>query len=463
MKLNQFQRRVGGSGSIPVLGSDTAPTAVLTTTLPDNFVHADRSQIEGFPVQRLAVAYKYTGAGVAPTVSANLYLYDHTTQGWFQMDGTIILQDGKINHFDVVSLYDLPADSHSLALAGSLNAIIVPLAAGGEPDGTYTFVAAFDGAQSAVDVSSALSALLTTLIANQTNGTQKSIVRGGAKGTTAAGDITGRALGPNAQALDVYDASPNCIPGNYSTSRGDAVAVRASDITVTFTGPTIVASQIRRVMAYIDAATKPYVWEQGKNAIISISGTTITVASIDGVVATIPATTTLVVVDWVAQDKAYDQSLQALRTAPMYDVRSFRITDLVPLLAANQTVTNAWADLGPEVLVDGATHLRGWFVYTKGTGNVTTLQVRALIKHTAGGTEEYPLPVLKTDISAVPYTITADDEGVYVSPVDASGLRSLLWALANTVKYVQFQVKATTPGDMVINATGTGYTLGWGG
>lgn len=305
---------------------------------------------------------------------------------------------------------------------------------------------------------------LAALETHQTDGTQKSVVRGGAKGTTAAADVTSRSIGTNAQALDVYDSSPMCIPGNWSTARGDATAVRLADTTVTFTGPAIVSSQIRRVMAFIDSTTRPNVWEQGKNAVISIAGTTITVTAIDGNAAPIPVTTTLVVVDWVASDKSYDQSLQAARNAPMYDVRSFRQTDLVALLGANQTITNSWADVGPEILLDGSTDFRGWFDITKGDGTVTTVQARLLLKHTAGGAAEYAQPVSKVDVSAAPYTVTMSDEEPYLSVLDASCQRTALWRVGNTAKYAQLQIKASTPGTtMVLTATGTGYTMGWGG
>lgn len=463
MELKTFNRRVG-AGTNPLLGSDSAPTQPLyLNAVPENVIRANKAQVEGAPIQRLMVAYRYTGLGVAPTIGVDAYQYDYTSKTWFQIDARVTLTSGHVGYIDVDSPYYPPNESCTDARTGTIDVMLVPIAAGGEPDGDYFFGGAFD-ASCDQSTATSMEGILTSILTKLGDGTQKAIVRGGAKGTTAAADVTSRSVGTNAQALDVYNTAPGCLPGNYSTSRGDASAVRASDVTVTFTGPTVTSSQLRRVIAFVDGATKPNVWEQGVNAVLSISGATITVLAIDGNAAPVPATTTLVVVDWVAQDKAYDQSLQALRNAPLYDVRSFRITDLVPLLAANQTVTNAWADLGPEILVDGATDFRGYFGYTKGDGNVTTLQVRAVIKHTAGGTAEYPLPVLKTDISAVPYTVTADDEAVYVSPVDASGLRTLLWGLANTVKYVQLQVKATTPGTtMVMTAADTGYSMGYGG
>jgi len=62
-----------------------------------------------------------------------------------------------------------------------------------------------------VNLDAALSTLATS--ANQTNGTQKSIVRGGAKGATIAADVTSTPSGANHQILDVavYDASGNQI------------------------------------------------------------------------------------------------------------------------------------------------------------------------------------------------------------------------------------------------------------
>ena len=70
------------------------------------------------------------------------------------------------------------------------------------------------------------------LDATLTGGTQKSIVRGGAKGSTTAADVTSSASGANHQALDVmfYDASGNPIVSFASTQYAEDTAHVSGDL-----------------------------------------------------------------------------------------------------------------------------------------------------------------------------------------------------------------------------------------
>lgn len=61
--------------------------------------------------------------------------------------------------------------------------------------------------------------------ANQTNGTQKSIVRGGAKGSTAAADVTSTSVDANHQALDVTEALPPAYEDEANGVAGTAPKV----------------------------------------------------------------------------------------------------------------------------------------------------------------------------------------------------------------------------------------------
>jgi hypothetical protein len=299
--------------------------------------------------------------------------------------------------------------------------------------------------------------LLTSSVSSASPST--TIIRGAAKGTRTAGDITGRSISPNSQALDVYNLSPSCVPGNYSTSRGDASAVRASDTTITFTGPTIISTQLRRVIAFTTISSQPLIWEQGVNAALSYSAGVITVYSIDGYTAPVPATTTLVVVDWVAQDKGYDQSLQALRVAPQYSDRSYRQTDPVSIIAAAQNITASWADLGPEILCDGSNTVCLWV--NVDINDALNVRFRALAKHTSAGAVEYQLPTKVVNSTATPWLVQCEGN-VLEWNVDGTDFASVFsFDLVNSVKYVQFQVMAGTAGaspGQVLNAE---TTQGW--
>jgi hypothetical protein len=71
------------------------------------------------------------------------------------------------------------------------------------------------------------------LDATLTGGTQKAIVRGGAKGSTTAADVTSTASGANHQPLDValYDASGNQVVPGQTVSASSLPVVVASDQT----------------------------------------------------------------------------------------------------------------------------------------------------------------------------------------------------------------------------------------
>lgn len=141
----------------------------------------------------------------------------------------------------------------------------------------------------------------------------------------------------------IFNPSPTSI-FNYSTTAGDGYAVRASDTTITFTGPTITTSQLRTVI--VDTGSAVSIYEQGKNSVrLSISGTTITVSGAG--VTPIPAGSTVDVM-WVGQDKAYDSSSQTIRSFPVIDLASRRVDTPVALIAATQNCTVAWDDLADK-------------------------------------------------------------------------------------------------------------------
>lgn len=471
MELSKlFQRRVG-AGSLPLLGSDVLPTGLPAIGSAADNLNIVARCIHPFvadnPVQRVAIFHHYAGAGPAVAVPVTAYCYVRETDSWYRLGAAVSCTTDVTTFVDSIAGVLPMAATQPMEAGDSTNSLEMCFLAAlpvGAPDGTYTFGIAFDSSLDGSDTELGGAAMLAELQAihdRQADRTQKAIVSGAAKGTMPAGDATVESLGTAGTALDIYNAAPGCVPGNYSTSRGDGSAVRLADATITFTGPAIVSSQLRRVIAFIDAATQPLIWEQGVTADLSISGTTITVLPKYGVAAPVPATTTLVVVDWVAQDKAFNSGLNAINVAPMYDPHSFRETDPTYFVAADQTVTNAWADLGPEILFDGNTDVRALLKYTKGDGDITTLQYRILIKHTNAGAEEFPEAIGRGDVAATPFAVVLDDAAYNVSPTNASGLRTLLHKVGNTAKYGQFQVKASTPGTTMLINKESAYTKGY--
>lgn len=125
-----FSRRVG-AGTSPVLGSDAVPAAPPSDKSNDNQLSWRANNVNGFPIQRVAVGYRCTVAG--SSLVATLYVYDEDSFAWF-LASTGLLTLGTVTYLDVPVLSDSVANS-----SGGLEMCLVVAAAGGDLDGTYTF------------------------------------------------------------------------------------------------------------------------------------------------------------------------------------------------------------------------------------------------------------------------------------------------------------------------------------
>lgn len=138
----KFARRVGAVSSDPVLGSDSAPTGAEDIT-KDNGIGCRMRDHVGFPLRRIAIAYGYDGAGAPLDLGASLFYFDDLTARWF-LASTATLAPGEVNYIDapaVMPALDSAIPGHAGAHVG-LDAVLVVSAAGGDPDGVYTFALA---------------------------------------------------------------------------------------------------------------------------------------------------------------------------------------------------------------------------------------------------------------------------------------------------------------------------------
>lgn len=262
---------------------------------------------------------------------------------------------------------------------------------------------------------------------------------------------------PNMKSSSVIFNPSSAQSYNYSTTAGDGYAVRASDTTITFTGPTLTSSQLRGVI--VDTGSAVNVYEQGKNGIrLSISSSTITVSGAG--VTPIPAGSTVDVM-WVGQDKAYDSSSQTIRSFPVIDLASRRVDTPVALIAAAQNITNAWADLGPEISLSGYTRLTLWLAVDNNDGY--NVSIRCLGKHTAASAREYVMPILKPDTTtAGSYVVYAEDEVIVLNDLVDQNIM-FTWVIENTIPYVQLQIKGDwTGGGTAPAITYAEITYAWG-
>jgi hypothetical protein len=160
-------------------------------------------------------------------------------------------------------------------------------------------------------------------------------------------------------------------------------------------------------------------------------------------------------------NRALDLGLSAIRVAPMYSDRSFRVTSPVALIVAAQNVTPAWADLGPEIAVDGYTQIGLWL--NLDINDAQNIRVRCLVKNTTGaGANKYCLPITSVDTSGPPFNLKVQCEYIEFD-VDADQLMILNFSLYNWIPYVQFQVMAEVAGATPGQVDEAQVTYGYGG
>jgi hypothetical protein len=138
-----FSRAVAAAGTT-TLGTDTVPSgkpsAVGLAAGTDNspYLSTKLKNIDGFPVQRLCVAYH--GPTNAKALSGQLWVYDDLQCMWFKSGAAVTMQPEAISWFDQPSLQRLGAGGDGTSQdPGGLDLYLIVSAAGSDPDGTYAF------------------------------------------------------------------------------------------------------------------------------------------------------------------------------------------------------------------------------------------------------------------------------------------------------------------------------------
>lgn len=109
------------------------------------------------------------------------------------------------------------------------------------------------------------------------------------------------------------------------------------------------------------------------------------------------------------------------------------------LIAAAQAFTDTWADLGPEIFVQGSRFMVLWGEFT--VNGSTNMRIRVLAKLEEDGAVEYALPI-ETDAAAV---VTVEPRFVELAN-DANQDQVFGWELAGAVPWVQFQIEVGAVG-----------------
>jgi len=180
-----FSRRVG-AGTDPVLGTDAIPTGLpaigVGADLLRNIVRCIHPFVSDNPVQRIALFYRYVGAGAAPVIPMLAYCYVRETNSWFQVGPVVNLSNGVVAFIDsiagILPMQAMPTQANMLAggspgdSCSSLEVVLIPSAPAGAPAGTYTFGAIFDSSLAGGDADNDFALILAELVEVAVN-TQK--------------------------------------------------------------------------------------------------------------------------------------------------------------------------------------------------------------------------------------------------------------------------------------------------
>jgi hypothetical protein len=122
----------------------TLPTGRASAEL-DNCLFAKFSNINGWPVQRIAVTY--AGPALAPTVTARMWFYEDSTGQWYKVGADVMMAPSTVSFFDVIAILEMSNTLAQLdqATSGSVAQFLqVDLPGGSPADGAYVFAMAPD-------------------------------------------------------------------------------------------------------------------------------------------------------------------------------------------------------------------------------------------------------------------------------------------------------------------------------
>lgn len=134
------------------LGSETTPPTTPPLSSMDNLFAGKFTSPSGFPVQRLAIGYKYTGAGPAIDLPVQVWIWDDSTTAWYLLSSGTLTHpsasgQGTVTKVASLAGSDMPAVGAGLGSAqgvGSLTVFVFVSDPGAAPNGTYDFVVAPD-------------------------------------------------------------------------------------------------------------------------------------------------------------------------------------------------------------------------------------------------------------------------------------------------------------------------------
>jgi hypothetical protein len=131
------------------LGADTVPSTAPDHATMDNLFVGKFVSNSGFPVERLAIGYKYTGAGPAVALPCQLWIWEDKTQAWYLLATANLSApgtsgQGTITPLRVLSGAEAPSLGSDYGGGGNIGSLTVLIIVqnNSAPNGTYDFVVA---------------------------------------------------------------------------------------------------------------------------------------------------------------------------------------------------------------------------------------------------------------------------------------------------------------------------------
>lgn len=152
MRFHRMFLRSKPSGAHPTLGADAVPTGAPTEPLPDNMLSIAFRDINGWPVHRIAMAFK---GSVAPgaNLAATAWVWDGLSETWYQLGpAAVVLEPNRIAFFDFLGVPEFPgvvatridASGNLPSVGRAAEVVFIVTDPNGVADGDYTFVIAPD-------------------------------------------------------------------------------------------------------------------------------------------------------------------------------------------------------------------------------------------------------------------------------------------------------------------------------
>ena len=443
-----FSRTVLGGG-VTTLGTDSAPTSA-PSKLSDNQISGTLNNINGFPIQRFAMAVSAPNGSAA--VPITVYMYEEETAAWYSC-GAKSVTPGTIAYFDQPTLGQCGKQGgyNQSYSPGALDLCIVASAPVGAPDGTYRFAMGFDLSSSigdSVNVSATVDSTtlaqksqLPATIGQKTSALSTSVVIASDQSTLNIDSTTlaqksqlpatigQKAAAASTSVVIASDQSTLNVDSTTLAQKSQLPATLGQKTSALSTSVVIASDQFPTAAAIADATATPTVSKlsvfglayNGATWDFLRSGITTAVSSFTGVLNTLPlvkyvaSPATLTdgqAVSMQADSKGNVRMAEQNSTTAELNTLGVVATAPRPLSGADLTPSIVSAQAATGVVIKAAPGVGYKLIYTNGNAAARYIQLHNATSAPADTT----VPLLAVAVAAgTSYTIDLGPFGAYFS------------------------------------------------